>query len=151
MTRKRSWRLPLRVSRYEGQPVVVLAVDETHIEEWCLDLCLLGRRLIEALVVLDPKSEVGLEIRADPAVPAEKVGHATWRSERAYVVVSLEEVGTWADFYLKYYRDGIGVVDHIDVDLDGTEQSRGLFLVLKVPLAEAPLPGDKLRQHLRLA
>jgi hypothetical protein len=66
--------------------------------------------------------------------------------------LSPTELEYWLTFFLAYFRDGVGEVDHIDLDLtaSGVKDTPGLFLTLAVPQASPPLSEEQARRRLGL-
>jgi hypothetical protein len=120
------------------------------VKDWCLDLCLLEKGLIDSIVVRNERGDVSLMVRRDSRISAAAVGRVSWHGQSAALALSGEQLETWLHFYLTYYRDGIGEVDHLDVEVDGENGSPGLDLVLTVPNATPPQPGAELRTRLGL-
>jgi hypothetical protein len=57
----------------------------------------------------------------------------------------------WLSFFLKYYRDGMAEVDHMDVEANDTRNSESVIdLVVKVAHARPPISEDQLRWRLRM-
>jgi hypothetical protein len=68
---------------------------------------------------------------------------------RLDVVLGQIELGRWLVYFLKFYRDGVAEVDHLDLEaeLDGGEVCD---FTLKVATAEEPVSGREARRRLGL-
>lgn len=121
------------------------------IAAWCLDLCLLEKRLIDTVTIVGGRAGAPkLRIECDPNVPAPGVVH--WLPDGMCLRITHVELEHWIHFFLKHYRDGVGEVNHIDVDVPPaeTDSLKGLFLVLRVPSALQPVSEEEARRILGL-
>ena len=145
---KRRIKLQLAVKRHEYQDIIYVDIDRNSNPEWTLNLCLLDEDLAEAITLTDDASQFKLEISR--VVGLEGRGKVFWETVGAKLLISQRELEYWKNFFLSYYRDGIGAVDHIDVDIppDDSNTTKGLFLVLKIPDSAPPISEEELRRRL---
>ncbi len=81
-------------------------------------------------------------------------GEVLWQVGGLLLSISLNELEYWLQFFLRYYRDQIGEVDHIDSDITyiapRSNSRKSLLLVFRVPNAKPPLDEEELRRRLGL-
>jgi hypothetical protein len=125
--------------------------SETN-KEWCLDLCLLRESLIDSLTIIDEDGSYRLRVSLDPSL-AHRSTVSRSDSRGADVFLSRTELDYWANFFLKYYRDGIGEVDHLDLEAypRTPDTTRGLGIVLQIPNALPPISEEEARRRLGLS
>ena len=75
------------------------------------------------------------------------------QSRGADVFLSRTGLDYWATFFLKYYRDGVGEVNHLDVEAypRNPNMARGLGIVLQIANALPPISGEEARRRLGLS
>lgn len=149
----RVWKLPIRVRQYHDHRSVKVEVDSEELKDWCLGLSLLNQGLIPSIEIEAPGKTMNLVIEVDDRITDSEIGRIHWDTPASgHLQISRTELESWLQFYLKASRDGFGDVDHLDVDIEGTDRAPGLFLTLIVPRARPPRPdGDELRKKLGLA
>jgi hypothetical protein len=148
----RSIELPLTVRKEDPDVSVFVLIDPEANREWCLGLCLLKEGLIESLTILGERGEYGLKISLDSSLTSRR-GKVRFRRDEVDVSISTTELDYWVRFFLKYYRDGVGDVNHIDVEIPSRDpdSTRRLGLVLQIPDAVAPISEEEARGRLGLS
>jgi hypothetical protein len=74
-----------------------------------------------------------------------------FRRDGAHMMISTVELEAWIHFFLKYHRDGVGEVDHIDVDFSPKDSVQELVLVLHIPDVLPPIQEREARRRLGLS
>lgn len=117
-----------------------------------MNLCLLREGLIESLTIIDGSEAYSLRISLDPSLNAQRAT-VEFRRDGADVLISTTELDYWRHFSLKYHRDGVGEVNHIDVEVPSRDPDavRGLGLVLQIPDALPPISEEEARRRLGLS
>jgi hypothetical protein len=115
-------------------------------------LSLLKEGLTEALNFSNTGTEFWLQVKRDTRILKHERGVVSWRKTAASLSIAPNELDYWLHYFLKYYRDGEGEVDHIDSDINEvssqSDSVRGLFLVLKVPQAAPAVPAAEAKRRL---
>jgi hypothetical protein len=145
-------RVSLRINEYERETVIVVELDDSTVVDWCMSLCLMKEGLVPSFTVTSMDGTFRLTIKPEVVQARQPRETIRWITGGAEVSIDQVELAHWLHFFLKYYRDGIGEVDHIDVDLlpGASSASRSCTLVLKVPRALPPGSGEELRRRLGL-
>jgi hypothetical protein len=140
--------LPLTTKERENEVSIRANLDKNTNIEWCLALCLLKEGLLSHVVITDRKETTKLKISVSPSKTL-AVGEVRWHDKYIDLIISRTELDAWLHFFLMYYRDGIGDVDHIDVDVTSNQGgSKNLFLVLMIPEARPPVSEAEVRRRL---
>jgi hypothetical protein len=134
----------------KNQTIISISLEYEAIPEWCLDLCLLENDLIQSVVITNDPGTFKLTISKNPSLSRTERGRVKWHSGGAEIQISQTELDMWCDYFLRYYRDGIANVDHIDVDISPKKDARGLFITFKVDSAVPSIPEKEARRKLNL-
>lgn len=126
------------------QRIIEIDLSMVNIGDWCLNLCLLKENLIQELIVIGNKKltfKIGQFSEFEPAAKV-SVKHQT-----IDIIVQQRELEYWTVFFLKYFRDDVAEVDHLDVEakLD-SDLSEEAYLTFKVKDAKLPISADELRR-----
>jgi hypothetical protein len=148
----RTLQLPI-ASRDSGDQLVVVVEPTTEIvSQLALDLSLLKEGLTDSITLASTRTSLWLEVKCNPRTAKHERGEVSWQKNRAKVIITPSELDYWLHYFLKYYRDGQGEVDHIDVDITRvsgqSDSERGLFLVFKVPVAAPSVSADEAMRRL---
>lgn len=129
---------------FGSQKALTIYLDGLLSQEMCLAIMLLYRGLTESL-----------EIKVDGftilfRLGVEKHSYCTSLEEkerRAEVLIAPNAAGLIVNFLLRYYRDGIGEAEHIDVDfrISKEEEFTVTFEVDKFRVASPEEMGELLR------
>lgn len=148
----KSLRLPvdIQVRRYPGQSVLNLSFRREALRDWCLGLCLLKEGLIDSLTVAEERGEdtVEIQVLAKPKIPGR--ANASLRSNRTQLEIPRTSLEYLQAFFLRYYRDEIADVDHIDleaIDLDSGKQDE--YITFRVPDSKPPASPAEAERRLR--
>ena len=148
-----TFKLPLTIHYGSDQDIAIVTVLNELVGKWCLGLCLLREGLIEYVSVKGHDGSAQIKIGQDTSIKEHEVGIVHRKGNIIQLMISQIELERWLHFFLKFYRDNQADVDHIDVDIahDTSAGSKGLFLVLKVPVAAPPVSEQEARLRLGLA
>jgi hypothetical protein len=114
----------------------------------CLALTLLEWELVSS-VVFEAAERHYLEVSVDRSIQPAVGGLAKWEPPRIHLKLSKNSFEYWLAFALKYYRDGAGDVDHIDIDARTSLKGHAdTVLVFKVPSAKEALSPDQARKRI---
>ncbi len=76
---------------------------------------------------------------------------ATVSDDGLHVGVSRTELESWMSFFLRYYRDGVAEVDHLDLEAHASDgEAKTVYVLLRVGKFGQPLSGDEARRKLGL-
>ena len=129
----------------EGEEdIVIVDLSSRPISEWCMELILLGHDLTDSISISDVKYSIDIYINN-----AQSSNCRSMLLSRDVNYLSLgitrRELRFWTNRFLKYYRDGIADVDHIDVDVEGNASidQKGLCLVFKGMRCVEPVSAEE--------
>jgi hypothetical protein len=149
---KKQLVLPIRIEEihYPGQVAIEILIDSVSLQEWCLGLCLLKEGLMESFAVREASGTRGIEINIVPQDkndPSLLLGLS--KTIRAGVTLNSLEYVQY--FFLKYYRDGVAEVDHLDLEgVLASEEHEEVYLTFKVPDSAPPISEEELKRRLEL-
>lgn len=95
----------------ERQPVITVTLTRDDVLDLCLSLCLLRDDLISELVLRSKQMELYLEQRIE-----DKENWLVRSTHLVRVQLTAIELERIAVFFLRYYRDGVAQVDHLDIE-----------------------------------
>lgn len=136
----------LRTEDFATEKVVTLEPSEEGVLRWALGLCLLREGVVDVLNVRTGTDATTLKVAVADTVRVPFVSH--WNKGKLTVEVSQVELERWVHFFLSYFRDGYGEVDHIDVETVSAEVTRPITLTLKVPTALEPVSAEEAARRL---
>lgn len=142
--------LPIRLElvRYPEQTVLNVEFQKEALADWCLGLCLLKEGLITVLLVREEAAKGTLEIQlAKPTKPRTRA-QASFRPEATLVKLTPHDLDYLLHFFLKYFRDGVAEVDHLDMDVESLSDNQDSTIVFKVPASVPPLSAEAARMRL---
>lgn len=107
--------IDIALVRHPGQNVLRLQFHPDAVRDWCLGLCLLREGLVETFTVIE-KSARGTKVKflVDPQLGTRPRIILNPRSNE--VVMARTNLEYLHHFFLKYYRDGVAEVDHLDLE-----------------------------------
>jgi hypothetical protein len=120
-------------------------LPEERIADWCLQLCLLDQGLIDHVIMENERSEpFRLALRISPKLVGR--GYMQWQDNPPSLLIDSGRTGYIQHFFLCYYRDGAGDVDHCDVDVSAmySDIRVGLHMQLYVPKVKPPMSRQEL-------
>ena len=131
-----------------GEQLVEIDFGSVSPDRMVAELLLLSERLIEGLTIRREGSKHRVRIRRSDT---KGCAVASWREDSLEIGLSDREIGSWLSFFLKYYRDGMAEVDHIDIEASSAREGiPPIDIVLKVAHAQPPLSAEEARRRLGL-
>jgi hypothetical protein len=149
---KKQLQLPLRLKlvRHLEQTVLNIEFKTEAIAGWCLGLCLLKEGLIPVLLVLEEAAKGKLEIKLAGQTKHRTKTQANFESDAIRIRMTLDDLDYLLHFFLKFFRDGVAEVDHIDLEMESQTSSQDLTVTFKVPASVQPLSAEEARKQLGL-
>jgi hypothetical protein len=143
-------RLPIDIElrRHAGQGVLVLSFRREALRDWCLGLCLLKEGLIDTLTVAEEHGSAAVKIRVldDPKVHGRT--NANFRSDIGQLEVPRTSLEYLQAFFLKYYRDEVAEVDHVDLEaIDVNTGKQGEYVIFRVPDSKPPVSVSEAKKR----
>jgi hypothetical protein len=123
----------------DGQSLMRISVPTQHLKDWCLCLQLLKENLIEAFVHPCESSSQRIEITRGGTERCEIV----IQHDRVSAQLCDRDLDFVCHFFLRYYRDGIAEVDHIDI-----ETADGGYLTLATEESIDPISSEEAKRRL---
>ena len=150
MTKTLSLALKLRLKRYDDQVVVDMLVESSAVAGWCLGLMLLKEQLITALLIQPDSGKKSHTCRLEVLPSRQMRSQAILDSDTVRISLSINNLEYILSFFLKYFRDGIADVDHIDLEADSPDGEDVITITLKVPDSIEPVSPGEARRRLGL-
>ena len=133
------------ITSVDGQ-LVEVNLGSISPERIVSELLLLQEGLVEALAIRYSGSQHRVRVTS---ATIEERAIAFWEDDLLRITVPGSELGYWLQFFLKYYRDDMAEVDHIDVEARNKRKNGSVIdIVLKVSRAKAPVNSDEARRRL---
>lgn len=150
MNRNLQIPVDIQILRHSGQSVLLLSFRRGALADWCAALSLLREGLIDTLTLADERGKERVRIRVLPKGEnrgSARVGFKSNMSQFELTHTSLEYV---QHFFLKYYRDGLAEVDHIDLEAIDTDTGKsGEYITFRVPDWRPPASSQEAEKRLR--
>ena len=145
-------RLPIDIElrHHSGQTVLLLSFRREAIRDWCWGLCLLKAGLIDTLTVDEErgKAAVKIQVLAKPKIPGRV--RACFRSDASQLEFPLTSLEYIQCFFLKYYRDEVADVDHIDLEaINADTGKQDEYITFRVPDWRPPVSPEEAERRLR--
>ncbi len=149
---KKSLKLSLRLKlvRHPGQTVLNIEFETITLADWCLGLCLLKEGLISVLLVHEEAAKGKIEIDLAGQTKHRARTKAIFESDATRVSVTSNDLDYLLHFFLKYYRDGVAEVDHLDLDVESQTNGHDSTITFKVPESLQPLSAGEAKKRLGL-
>ena len=147
---RQAFNLPIMFDHLQtdGQRNLVIQFKDEAIPQWCMGLVLLRDEMISSMVIRDIDRTYQVEWTT---IPGNQLARANLKEQEAVIEISSGELGYITKFFLEYLRDGIGSVNHLDIQFatDISEYNNG-YVVLKVEKYEAKqLSPQEVRERLK--
>lgn len=125
--------------KVEGQSFLKVNVSNEVLRDWALSLELLHERLVEAMVFPCCGSFTGIELKIADGNESE------FRENKGRLIISLsaQALDFVRHFFLRYYRDEVAEVDHIDI-----ENSDGGYITFFVDRFQPPVSANEVKRRL---
>ena len=132
---------------------VTINLDSDAIIQFCLGLSLLKEQLITQLTMATYNNTFRLQLEGAQYVSSVQRAQIKKHEKNVIgLVLSIDELEFWQHFLLKYFRDGLSDVDHIDLEIDeATDSWSGLYVTLKVDKAVPSVSEEEARRRLGLS
>lgn len=145
-------RLPLRLKlvRHSGHTVLNVDFGNEALADWCLGLCLLKEGLIPALLIHEEIAKGTLAIQLIGQTKHRVKTQASFESDATRVKITAGDLDYLLHFFLKYFRDGVAEVDHLDLDVESKTNDQESTITFRVPVSAQPLSAEVARKRLGL-
>lgn len=144
MTRVVKMAPAITVHKISYQKVVSIDLSDVSVAEWCLNLCLLKENLTDELLF---PGVIKLRIGVNEFLEKSERAKVTISPNEILLSVHPEELEYWLVFFLKYFRDGVAEVDHIDVEAStNSVQPEEVYLVFQVKDVTPPMSAEEARK-----
>lgn len=141
----KSLNIPIKINQHHEQKNLIINFEDHHMKDLCLNLCLLERLFIESILIISEQPLLKLKIQKDAQLSKNQRGRVLWHTDFIDLKISETELDTWIHFFLKYYRDGVGDVDHYDLDIyAGHNSTNNIYLTLGIPNSRPPILSEQL-------
>lgn len=135
---------------YVGQSVFQIRLQRKALSDWCLGLCLLKSGLVEALAVTEELGSHTIEVQVLGMPDRAAKALADFTPATPQIKLPPIQLDYILSFFLKYFRDGVAQVDHIDVEAIATgTKSQDAYITVTVPDFAPPLSQDELSRRFR--
>jgi hypothetical protein len=141
--------IDIKLNRYPTQIGLNVFVHEEALQELCLALCLLAEGLISLLVVGDLRREkiLNLSLRGEPDNSKARI---SFNADTSLVELTPTGLKYMQHFFLKYYRDGVAEVDHIDIEaIETGAENSDAYLTMRVGSSKPSVSPEEAKQRLR--
>lgn len=130
------------------ETIAVFSPSAAAMGQLCLALTLLAVDLVSS-VTFRGRGRTVLIVSVDGAIHASVSALAKWEPPAFRLRLSKNSLERWLVFALRYYRDGIGEVEHIDIDArSAPEGDADMVLVFKVPNASEALSLEETKKRI---
>ena len=144
-------QLPIDIElvRHPGQTVLSLSFRREALRDWCLGLCLLKEGLIETLIVAEERGKSKM-IKFRATQETDRVTQVTFKPDFGQVEITRNQLGYLHRFFLKYYRDGVADVDHLDLEAINADTGEiDAYITFRVPDSRPPVSPEEVERRLR--
>jgi hypothetical protein len=143
-------QLPVDIDivRHPGKTVLRLSLHREALCDWCMALSLLKEGLIETLTVTERERKgVKVQLLSEP-----KTGgtvRVSFRPDLNRVAMTRNNLEYVQHFFLKYYRDGVAEVDHLDLQaIDAETGDKEVYVTFRAPESKPPVTPEEARRRL---
>jgi hypothetical protein len=148
MTKHLRLKVRLHLVRHSGQTVLNVELERDALTDWCLALCLLKENLIETLIVAEHAASRQIGFTILRGVKGTARTQASLSPHSSQVRMTPNDLDYLLHFFLKYYRDGVAQVDHLDLEAGSGNDDAAI--TFKVSDAVEPLTAEEARRRLGL-
>jgi hypothetical protein len=144
--------LPIIVQERTYQDTITIQIGIDTIEKWYRALESLHKDITNSITISASQGSFKLRLSKDSTLQPSYRGKIVRKSSGIDLFVSNAELDMWLNFFSKFYFEGIGDVDHIDIDInpDSRDDEKGVFLVMKIPNAKASVSPEEAKRRLGL-
>ena len=112
-----------------------IAVPDSAVNDFCLCLNLLSYELIPSFKI---GQQTILEIACDRQL-VNTYGNGFYKGNVVSAQLSRDALGYMSAFYLRYVRDGVSAVGHIDLELPAKNSAKTVFLTFTIKSVRLPI------------
>ncbi len=142
--------IDIKLVHHPGQDVLALSFRREALNEWCLSLCLLKEGLVETLVITEEYRKMSLEIRFGANPETNRTARATLKQDVSLLEITHGNLDYLQHFFLKYYRDGVADVDHLDLEaINAATGKNDIYITFRVPDSKPPVGPEEAETRLR--
>ena len=127
-----------------GGNYVKLFIHKENLSRWCMNLCSLEKEVVKHIHIFDDSNKMlgMISMSSDNS-------NSFSNDSICKIKLSSSAIDYWLGFLLRYSRDGIAEVDHIDVDagIEG-EISQDRSIILMVDVFSNPMSSDEMNKLL---
>jgi len=145
-------QLPVEIElvHHSGQIVLRFLFRREALQDWCLGLCLLNESLIETLVITTDHQKMGVKIHVAAKPEIGSVARAYFKPDISQLEITRTNLGYLQHFFLKYYRDGVAEVDHIDLEaINADTGKKDIYITFRVPDSRPSVSPEEAESRLR--
>lgn len=144
---KKTLRHPIGIelARIDHQAIIYVAIPFVCLSEWLLGLMLLKEKLINTLIIRSTVAPCSIKLYLDSGTNVVLI------TDRNSVQLQLSQMTLdyLIHYFLKYYRDGIAEVDHIDIEAE--MEGEDAYITFTADAARPPVDASEARRRLGLA
>jgi len=143
-------RLPIDIAivRHPGQKVLRLRFHRDALRDWCLGLCLLKEGLVEAFTVIEQGAS-GTKVKFLVEQRFSSKPRITFQAQSSEVRLTGNNLDYLRQFFLRYYRDGVAEVDHLDLEASDAETGDDeVYVTFEVSESRPPLSPEEAKRRL---
>jgi hypothetical protein len=106
--------------------------------------------LISVLLIKERAAKGKLEIQLKGQTKHRVRTQASFESNATRVRMTPDDLDYLLHFFLKYFRDGVAEVDHLDLDVESQTNNEDSTITFKVPDSAQPLNAEEAKRRLGL-
>jgi hypothetical protein len=148
----KNMKLPIDIEKihHPGQIVLRLFIHPDALCDWCLGLSLLNNQLVDTLSVTGEKTKTGIGLSLGGKKNTRGIIRLKFISSAlTELEITKGDVEYLLHFFLRYYRDGMADVDHIDLPAVNSDTGdKGLYVTFKVQHSKPPVTPEEARRRL---
>jgi hypothetical protein len=116
-----------------------------------LGLCLLKEGLTEGLLVSEERGRKKLELQMVGSSDVRAKAEASFGTETTQLRIASSDLDYLLHFFLKYYRDGVAEVDHLDLQaMSENVEEEESYITFIVPESVLPVNEEEAKKRLGL-
>jgi hypothetical protein len=139
----------IELQRRNEQAVLLISFHREALQDWCLGLCLLHTGLIGTLVITGRRRNMMMKLHFGTNAKGDRVARATLRPDASEVELTHNGLDYLQQFFLKYYRDGVAEVDHLDLEaIDAVTGKKNIYVTFRVPNSTPPVSPEEAARRL---
>jgi hypothetical protein len=133
MIKQLTLSIAIELIEYPGQVAASIAVRPAAVKDLTLGLCLLRETLIERLLIVSEATDIRLDLSAALS-PQEALGaRLEQRKGTMRIQMNSRNLEYLQHFFLRYCRDGLAEVDHVDLEaISGQGSGANAYITFKV-------------------